>query len=295
MWWVLTALLFILGVWGIPEDIASPFAFLSSFGDEWLIRTLATVLAFVLALVWIGPIRVQEWYRWASDWWHSSARLQAENEQLKSEKTELKERLAAYEGRNAPKLVVKAENPGPVVLEPQQPGHHFGFNSRHEKGVQHYRDILIVPYKFNDGADTSAAEPAAAFEVEDVDDILIVAFSYEVRSPKELQFQQGGQHQVWLEVTDVDKALVRRVNVSPEHGPAVAAAKDEDFGELMVSAFSGSAPEISVTWRNIVSSSCHLYDLPRGTYGLSLKEELARDYGPREYRNMRLTVRKLAS
>jgi hypothetical protein len=63
---------------------------------------------------------------------------------LKRDKGELEERLAAYEGRNT-SVVDTAENPGPVILEPQQPGHHVGFNSRFEKGIQRYIDILIVP------------------------------------------------------------------------------------------------------------------------------------------------------
>ena len=62
---LLAFLLFETGVAGIPESIAGQVAFLSSLGEDWLIRILALVLGFVLALVAIGPYRVQAWTRWA--------------------------------------------------------------------------------------------------------------------------------------------------------------------------------------------------------------------------------------
>ncbi len=64
-------MLFITGLLGLPEDVATQVAFLSSLGGELLIRLLAIVLAFAIALIWIGPTRVQEWRTWASAWFAS--------------------------------------------------------------------------------------------------------------------------------------------------------------------------------------------------------------------------------
>jgi hypothetical protein len=63
---ILAFLLFETGVAGIPDSIASQYAFLSSLNEEWLIRLAALVLGFILALAAIGPHRVQAWIRWAA-------------------------------------------------------------------------------------------------------------------------------------------------------------------------------------------------------------------------------------
>lgn len=63
---LLAFLLFETGVAGIPDSIASQYAFLASLNEEWLIRLAALVLGFFLTLVAIGPYRVQAWIKWAS-------------------------------------------------------------------------------------------------------------------------------------------------------------------------------------------------------------------------------------
>ena len=63
---VLAFLLFETGVAGIPGSIAEQYALLATYSEEWLIRVLALALGFVLALVAIGPYRVQAWIKWAS-------------------------------------------------------------------------------------------------------------------------------------------------------------------------------------------------------------------------------------
>ena len=57
--WVLVALLFITGVWGIPGTVAEQWALLSSLDGEWIIRGAALVLAAIIALAAIGRERLQ--------------------------------------------------------------------------------------------------------------------------------------------------------------------------------------------------------------------------------------------
>jgi hypothetical protein len=65
LWGIVSALLLITALWDFPEDVAGPAGFLISLGGEWFIRILALLLSFLLALVAIGPYRVQAWVRWA--------------------------------------------------------------------------------------------------------------------------------------------------------------------------------------------------------------------------------------
>src|SRR5215210_435785 len=62
----MSGLLLITALWNFPEDVAGPAGFLISFGGEWLIRILALLLSFPLAMIAIGPYRVQAWIKWAS-------------------------------------------------------------------------------------------------------------------------------------------------------------------------------------------------------------------------------------
>jgi hypothetical protein len=60
---LLALLLWETGVVGIPESIARQVNWLQSLGSENLIRILALLLGFVVALVAVGPTRVLAWVR----------------------------------------------------------------------------------------------------------------------------------------------------------------------------------------------------------------------------------------
>jgi hypothetical protein len=128
-------------------------------------------------------------------------------------------------------------------------------------------------------------EPVASIEVEGVDDIFIFAFSYEVHSPERQIFRTGPgmRFEVWLEVRNENGKQVRQPIVYSQDGPSLDPLPFEYIGR----------DDVPNSWRVTDSSSHTLHDLPTGQYTLNLIERMARHLGTREYRNMRLTVRKL--
>lgn len=259
-----------------------------------------------LFLLAVGPDKLGAWRSRASDWWNSDALLQAENEQLKRDKKELKERLSTYEDRDTTKVVAGAENGGPVVLdvahENRGPSHCRVI--RHEGGGESMGgrsyDTFLVPYKSHNSVLTALDEPAVAVEIEGVDDVFLVAVTYEARSTEKGSESKGFEEDlgalfaymagsaekppassmlrpetsVWLQVLDDDKHLVREPKVHTGPGDMIQSEQ---------------------LWEHAVSSSYILSGLPKGVYGLNVYEEMDRSMGTREYLNMRLTVTKLFS
>ncbi len=229
-----------------------------------------------------------------------------DKDKVEKERDDYKDRLAAYEDRDTTKVVASAENGGPVVLdvahENRGPSHCQTI--RHEAGGEmvdgRSYDTFLVPYKPHNSALSALDEPALVFKAEGVDDVFLVALTYEARStvkrsepegiedalraaftneakspeelPPGLWFQP--QATVWVQVLDEDKHLAREPEVHA--GPGTAIHSDRP-------------------WDHVVSSSYTLSGLSRGVYGLNVYEEMDRSMGAREYLDMRLTVTKLFS
>ncbi len=118
--------------------------------------------------------------------------------------------------------------------------------------------------------------PAVFVEVGGVEDVFLLALTYEVRSTKRRSSDGVPLPQITtrIQVRDGDKSLVRESKV---HVGRIIGVKGERL------------------WQHTVSSSHILSGLQRGFYGLNVVEEMDRSMGAREYRNMRLMVTKLAA
>lgn len=184
-------------------------------------------------------------------------------------------------------MVARAENTDPVVLEPKPSGYNIGFNTVRQ-GQTFYYDKFIVPYNFNGVGDLSAAEPTTTIEVENPDDVFMVVCAYEVRSPGWQYFESPPINKItiWLRVEGRDNPFFKEIEVYSEQGPS---RRVDSMGDLFA-----REEKVLSRWEQAVSFSHVLSNLPNGTYGLNLIEHMARILGPREYRNMRLSVTKLS-
>ncbi len=107
-----------------------------------------------------------------------------------------------------------------------------------------------------------------------LDDVFLVAFSYQARSTKKHSsgWRLRPQVTIWLQVLDDDKRVVRDLNIHTGLGTMIESER----------------------WcEHTVSSSYVLSGLSKGVYGLNVYEEMARSMGAREYLNMRLTVKNV--
>jgi hypothetical protein len=189
-------------------------------------------------------------------------------------------------------VVASAENDGPFTIEEWAPD---------EIGRKDTEVVCVVTYKARNATSAYFSDPVATIEVEDAGDDLLISVSYKVRGDgwaHHIAGAWGVQMDTGVHVLDAEGQPVRVLPV--------------DMGWIEI--------REDGSWQHDVAGSGHLLGLPEGVYGLNVLDvtdvfldfrgtnthaysalkDVARDAPVdlrsntrREYRDMRLSVRKL--
>ncbi len=186
--------------------------------------------------------------------------------EVEQERDDFRENLKAYENGDKPKIVARAENPGPVSIEEWAP-------DTLQEGEND--PVCVVPYKPYETSSTFFDDPAATIEVEDAENDYLVVVDYEVRA--ENQPHPEGRYPMQIDVG---------VRVLSDDGQA---ARDLGVHSGVV-----WVPEDG-RWQHTVHGNEILSGLPEGVYGINVFDILDvptdfRENARREYRDMRLRV-----
>jgi hypothetical protein len=206
-----------------------------------------------------------------------------EYQRLQASKEALEERLAVYEGRGKPKVVVRLENPGPVSLSQWAP-----------QGIDwHGRDVVcVVPYKPYDTESAFFKDPAAKLPVEDVDDVFLIVVDYEVNGENAHRPEEDEELEETL--TEISERPPIKLPINIEVVVQTIGEDAKVVAELHI--HSGEVEELGEgLWRHIVRDNGTLSGLPVGEYGINVCDYLDAPFDltsneRREYRNMRLRV-----
>jgi hypothetical protein len=252
---------------GIPASLVTQYTVLKSIpAGLWPVFAMIALAAFFGALA-LGPDLIQKWTKTASDWRHASSRrieqLEADNKQLRADKTALQDRVAAYESAGVAKLVANVPNPGPVFIPEDEP--YLIDRPEYIGGQGPF--VCIVPFNH--------AEPATTIDVENKDDEFDVVVSYEVESVAD-----------HYSATAWTINLETRVQVLDDNGEPITSARI-DKGETKI--------DDDGSWQHTVTGRSALVGLAKGKYDLRVVDYFTTTLGhrhkpQREYRNMRMRV-----